>query len=75
MILGAEMLREPWPIQKVFMAPGQICVCDGPTFAKGSQEKIKTPGGSSTVSQRGEGTTGEHASPPDCVLLLIPGMS
>lgn len=40
-ILGAEMLREPWPIQKVFMAPGQIFVCDGPAFAKGSQEKIK----------------------------------
>lgn len=42
-------------------------VCDGPTSAKGSQGKIKGPGDSSTISQRGEGSTGERPSPPDGV--------
>lgn len=42
-------------------------VWDGPTFAKDSQGKIKGPGASSSISQRGEGATGERPSPPDGV--------
>lgn len=48
------------------MAHRQVCVCDGPAFAKGSQENLKSPGDSSAVSQRGEGTTGSMAA-----LLLV----